>query len=148
MKKKRQKWERDIRFFFSTFFVTLSMNSHLSLNNFSIYPECFFVEWALWFSSFAFLLRDASLKIIRHHTLSLLPHFSDVIHSYASASCCFIVCATCCVIKGQSSGKRGTWHGNKVLHISTYLPALKADEAKRVPRSGGEYVSVLGCRCY
>lgn len=52
-----------------------------------------------------------------------------------STSCCLVVCTACCVMKGQSSGKRGSWHGNKVLHISTYLPALKASEVKLVSHS-------------
>lgn len=54
---------------------------------------------------------------------------------FAFTSCCLVVCATCCVMKGQSRGKRGSWHGNKVLHISTYLPALKASEVTLVPHS-------------
>lgn len=57
---------------------------------------------------------------------------SQCIQFYVSTFCCLIVWAACCVMKGQSSGKRGSWHGNKVLHISTYLPALKASEEKLV----------------
>lgn len=82
-----------------------------NLNKIRIYTKIFVVEEDLQFSSFAFLSGDASSKIISHHSLSMLPHFSNVFHSQASASCCFIVCTTCCVMKGQSSGKKRnlTW---------------------------------------
>lgn len=75
-----------------------------------------------------FSLRRSALPTSR---IGALSPFQCVLF-FVSTFRCHIVCTACYVMKGQSSGKRGSRHGNKVLNISTYLAALKASGVKLV----------------